>query len=171
MTLRKFVGIAALTGLLAACSMSLSPEQQAEIDREYRPQVNAFLPACIATASGQKADYSAILALGFTQRKAVIGTGDYLYPANGASLLSDEGIKFVPGEGCHANHDGFTAVDMRGLNDLGKVWVGALQAAGYQDTGGNSSSYDFTANGVKMRFEGHTTSQSGILSFSITRAK
>lgn len=170
MTLRKLIGIAAVAGTLAACSMNLSAEQQAELDREYRPQVNAFIPACIATASGRKADYSAIRALGFVERKAMVGQGDYLYPAKGKGPLSNEGIKFVPGEGCHAGHDGIAGVAMGAFDDIGNVWVRGLQAAGYQDTGSSPSSYDFTANGVKMSFRGQRSSE-GAISFSITRAK
>ena len=170
MTLRKLIGIAAVVGTLAACSMNLSAEQQAELDREYRPQVNAFIPACIATAAGRKADYSAIRALGFVERKAMVGQGDYLYPAGKNVLMSKEGIRFTPGEGCRAGHDGVMGVYMGAFEDIGNVWVRALQAAGYQNTGSSPSSYDFTANGVKMSFSGQRSSE-GAISFSITRAK
>lgn len=164
----RLVGVAALTATLAACSMSLAPEQSAKLDREYRPVVNAFIPACIATASGRKADYSAIKALGYVQRDAMFGTGDYLYPSN-KSLMSNNGIRFVPGEGCHSNYDGVPNVALGGLDEVGQVWVRALESVGYRNTGGSSSSFNFMADGVMMSFRGTFSSQNG-LSFSITRA-
>ena len=93
--MHRIFGILTLTAALAACSMSMSPEQSARLDREYRPVVNAFIPACVATASGRQADYAAIEALGYVQRKAATGAGDYLYPAGKNPLLSNAGIRFV----------------------------------------------------------------------------
>ena len=136
--MKRLVGVAALTTTVAACSMGLSPEQSAQLDREYRPVVNAFIPACIATASGRKADYSAIKALGYTQRDAMTGTGDYLYPSN-KSLMSYDGVRFVPGKGCYANRDGIPNVALGGLDEVGQVWVRALESAGYRNTGSSSS--------------------------------
>ena len=147
--------IASLTVLLAACSMSLSPEQSSKLDREYRPVVNTFIPECIAAASG------------YTQRNAMIGSGVYLAPA-GKGLLSKEGIKLVPGKGCFADHDGISGVAMGGLQETGQVWVRALEAAGYQNTSSNPSSFSFVANGVKMNFYG--TRSDGTNTFSIRKA-
>ncbi|ARC37221.1 hypothetical protein A6J80_13275 [Paracoccus yeei] len=159
--------IASLTVLLAACSMTLSPEQSSKLDREYRPVVNTFIPECIAAASGKQPNYAAIRALGYTQRNAMIGSGVYLAPA-GKGLLSKEGIKLVPGKGCFADHDGISGVAMGGLQETGQVWVRALEAAGYQNTSSNPSSFSFVANGVKMNFYG--TRSDGTNTFSIRKA-
>ena len=167
--MHRIFGILTLTAALAACSMSMSPEQSARLDREYRPVVNAFIPACVATASGRQADYAAIEALGYVQRKAATGAGDYLYPAGKNPLLSNAGIRFVPGKGCYAGHDGVSGVALGGMDEIGQVWTRALQDAGYPNVGGSASAYSFTANRQKLNFRGTFSSNNG-LSFSITQA-
>ena len=52
--------------------------------------------------------------------------------------------------------------------ETGQVWVRALEAAGYQNTSSNPSSFSFVANGVKMNFYG--TRSDGTNTFSIRKA-
>lgn len=161
--IKRIFSAAAMIGTLASCAMETTPEQSAEIERKYRPVVNAALPACIASASGRKADYAQLFALGYQRRAPAFGAGDYLYP-QGKSMLfgGDEGIRFVPGEGCYAGHDGLVGVAMGGMSEIGQVWIRALEQAGYQDTDGSPSTFSFTANGVPMTFRGSWSSDSGI---------
>ncbi|WP_323716028.1 hypothetical protein [Paracoccus aminovorans] len=167
--MKRLSVIASLSVMLAACSMSLSPEQSSKLDREYRPVVNAFIPECIAAASGKQPNYAAIRALGYAQRDAVIGSGVYLAPAGKNQLFSHEGIRFVPGKGCYAGHDGISGVALGGMQEIGQVWVRALESAGHRDAGSNPSNFSFVANGVRMNFAG--TRSDGKITFSITKAE
>ena len=166
--MKRLSVIATLSVLLAACSMSLSPEQSSKLDREYRPVVNRFIPECIAAASGKQPNYAAIRALGYTQRNSVIGSGVYLAPAD-KGFMSKEGIKLVTGQGCFAGHDGISGVALGGLHQTGQVWVRALEAAGYRNTSSDPSVFSFVANGVKMNFTGSQSDGTNV--FSITKAR
>ena len=168
--MKRFLGIAALTGTLAACSAELSPEQRTALDRDYLPQVNTFIPACIAVATGQKADYPAIRALGFTRRDVIFGRGDYFYNNDGmAKANKTVGITFVPGKGCHTKHIGFPGVLTSDI-EVYQTWVRALETAGYRNTDTSSSIFSFVANCVNLRLTATDPDDGGPTSYAIMRA-
>lgn len=166
MKLKLVAGLAALTALVAGCVPEMSPEKRTQVQSAYQPKVNAFIPACIAAAQGRTPDYGPILALGYTQRKSMIGDGDYLYAPN-SGLMNSVGIKFVPRDGCYESPEGVAGTYLGGMQELGEVWIASLKAAGYQETGDSPSLYQFSANGVPMIFSG--SFQDGSISFRLYR--
>lgn len=168
MKMKQFIGLAAVAGLLSACAPAMTAEQKADLEREYRPKINAFLPACIAAASGRKVDYASITAMGYVPASSLYRGGER-FVRKDKGFFDADGITILRGVGCDVDEKLITGVSGLGLQEAGYIWVRALDNAGYRDTDDSFTSYGFTANGVPMEFDGREGS--GSMTFRFRRIK
>lgn len=161
--------IGALAFAVSGCVGPLTQEQVNAFEAEYRPFARAAVAPCIATALGQRPNYSALEGLGYTSRASLMGEGTYFYRNDGVTLIPQKkGVKFVNGQGCDID---VTDPGPEEFQILGRLFREEIERLGHSGTAGRG--FSFTVNGVPMSLTGRrsTSSHGSTTTYDIKRQR